>query len=229
MPFEICMDSMATCLRLQGIILSPLGSQKGQYQRIGWFEVQDQPPAACSSDTQSLSSDKLSQESLTEITELVPIESNEMSDESHSAGISEGMYGKVDEASQGQTLDDAKRSFVTAFDVAEALDIIHKEMETLPKLPEIKPLSNRPQPNTVKHSSTRGHPDQHDIYCNGVIDVTLGYRYNDQLDPQMYPNINSILFFVGMHFELVVCPNKELWERFYEESHGSGIFTIRVV
>lgn len=62
-----------------------------------------------------------------------------------------------------------------------------------------------------------------------MIDVILAHRYDTQLEHQVYPNIDSFLTTVVIHFDVEICSNYEYWKKLYEECHSGGIFTIRII
>jgi len=216
-PFEISTRMIfgATVLTLCGIILSPT-SQKGQYQRIGFFEIRDLPsgPSNNNNNSQISTRNSSSQGSPVESSGLSEMEWTRTTDETHPSTTADGFLN---------------RNLITIFEVKQVFNEYEEEREKLSKLPKIIPLSKRPLRNTVSDSSSRGQPATHDKYCNGAIDLTVAHRYENQLEYEDYPNIDSFLTFITIHFEIFVCPNPEYWSKFYEECHGGGIFTIRIV
>jgi len=232
MPFQVSIseDLGATWLSLCGIILSPNTSHKGQYQRIGFFEIEDRPGVDNSWVSQSESS---SEESPMESSEFGNFNSTGTSYETHSCRTTGGMLGSasIKESTQEPPVDETEpvRHLITYFEGEDVSKQIKEERKKLPKLLELNALSKRPLANTIANPSDRSHSVAYDKYCNGVIDVTLAHRYDNQLEHHVYPNINSFLTTVVIQSDLEVRSNHEYWDKLYEECHGSGIFTIRIV
>jgi len=260
MPLEISITKSATTLCLQGIILSRIQSQKGEYQRIGWFEVEDQPHKPVESDMQPFSNHVCSQDfkmraetpgsvvvdsekkdyetpSVTSIDELHDPSSvngslqQSLDDETHSVASTEALdsLADVDESPQESLFDHKVELRTVEFEIIQVIERANREEEQIPKLPELVPLSKRP--DMVTKPSSGDHLGEDDKFCNGLVDMTLGSRYEGQLDDEDYLNINSLLFYVKLHFELFFQRNSNTWERdqYYEISHGDGIFTVRIV
>lgn len=217
MPFEIYMTPDFGDLKMRGIILSPLGSHKGQYRRIGFFEIQDQLSASINHDSPSPDSESIARTTPSELTDPALLCSNKIMDE----------VLPIDDSSQEPLIDDAETPDITIFDAEQWVGEAEREEEKLPRYPEINPLSKR---SSRSNASSKWDPSsKNDIYCNGVVDMTLRRRYDGQLGEDQYPNINSFLTYAVMHFDLLVHVQEKLWERYYEESHSGGIFTIRIV
>lgn len=217
MPFEIYMTPDSTDLKMRGIILSPLGFHKGQFRRIGFFEIQDQPSASVNHDTLSPNTESIARNSPSESTVSDPLYSNE--------SMNKVLFG--DDSSQEPLFDYTEDRCFNIFEAEQWIGKYEKGREKFPRYPEIHPLSKRSSTSTA--SSNWDSSNKNDIYCNGVVDMTLRLRYDGQLDEDQYPNINSFLTFAVMHFDLVVRVHERQWERYFEESHGGGIFTIRIV
>jgi hypothetical protein len=49
------------------------------------------------------------------------------------------------------------------------------------------------------------------------------------MDEEEYPNINSFLSFAFVYYEWEILQRGKERDWQYEESHGGGIFTIRIV
>jgi hypothetical protein len=217
MPFEIYMTPDFRDLNMRGIIISPLGSHKGQFRRIGFFEIRDQPSASVNHDTLSPDTESIARKTSSESTDPVPLYSNKIMNEVLPIG----------DSSQEPLFDYAETPCVTVFDADQWLGEDERKKEKLPRYPEIHPLSKR---SSRSNASSNWDPsNKNDIYCNGVVDMTLPRRYDGQLGEDQYPNINSFLTYAVMHFDLLVDVQEKLWERYYEESHSGGIFTIRIV
>jgi hypothetical protein len=230
MPFEISLKDDATVLIMQGIILSPVRSQKGQYQRIGWFEIEDRPSRPDDYDSESPGGVS-SEEDATEMSIAVQADANGLS-EKPQLKITDGLDSNAsnDGSSPSPLLGNDEEAWrdhcFTVFDLQQLFEEADNEKETLPKFSDLRPLSW--MPDEADQSPHEDHLDEHDKFSNGLIDWTLLRRYEDQMDEEDYPNINSFLAFTLIYYEGVILEKKECdWQ--YEESHGDGIFTIRVV
>ena len=231
MPFKISKKDDATTLIMQGIILSPVRSQKGQYQRIGWFEIEDRPsqPDNYDGGTSSSISSELDP---TEMGISAQANPNKLSKEPHLGGkngLDSG--GSRDESPLNPLLGGDEEAIVnhcfTAFDLQQAFGEGKDEEKILPKFPRIFPLSSRL--DEVDQSSNEDDSNEDDKFSNGLVDWTLLRRYEGQMHEEDYPNIHSFLGFAVVHYEDKLLPKKEEYDWQWEECHGGGIFTIRIV
>jgi hypothetical protein len=123
--------------------------------------------------------------------------------------------------------DHTEDPYVTDFEIEQCIGAHERKNEKLPRYPKMHPLSKRPSRKNA--SPNCGPSNKNDIYCNGVVDMTLIRRYDGQLGEDEYPKINSFLSYAVIYFNSRVNAKDKTWERHCEESHGGGIFTIRIV
>jgi hypothetical protein len=116
-----------------------------------------------------------------------------------------------------------RHHYFTAFDLQQLLEVAENEKETLPRFSNLRPLCW--MPSEADQSPHGDDSDEHDKFSNGLVDWTLLRRYEDQMDEEEYPNINSFLSFAFVHYEGEILQREKECDWQYEESHGGGIFT----
>jgi hypothetical protein len=145
MPFEISMKDDATILVMQGIILSPVRSQKGQYQRIGWFEIEDRPSPPDNYDSETTGGVS-SEEDSTEMGIATQTNANELSEgpqleSTDGLGSNASNDGSPLNPLLGNDDEAIRHHCFTAFDLQQLLEVAENEKETLPRFSNLRPLS----------------------------------------------------------------------------------------
>jgi hypothetical protein len=215
-PFKIAKDFWGKGLVLEGIILSPTLLQKGQYQRIGWFQINENPALhnkRLPSETSSIHEPSVKR---------IQIES--YNHRSTSDGSLSPDCGLAKDVPAIDGYPQSHPSPGNAFPYRSVLDlmtIFHTRLkrveDSLPNLPDFYPYSRRfdgpRQPGNANLAPS-------DKYCNGFIDTTLVERYEGQLDVALYPHINSCLSLAAVQSDY--CQYEE-WQEYYEEPHGQVV------
>ncbi|KAF2806431.1 HET-domain-containing protein [Mytilinidion resinicola] len=214
-PFEISLLPDDAGLDLQGLILLPTLTNAGQFRRLGWFRVEDKWRGNKHMKRSiSLSYDDNSPR------DSVPEEVESLD------GCLQVPPDKIDGLWPYRTALELKAIWIdiNAREAAEreaaSYDVRTRKIQEF--MVDLTKAANRD--GTISQS---GQSKKDDFYCNGMMNTTLLERYGDDMR-HIYPKIHSFLVMTFIRFNSDREEGK-LCEELYEEHHGNGYFTFRIV
>lgn len=205
-PFEIDLVSIGAeeKLQLQGLLVTPTFGQKGQVRRLGWFNFFEDWHSARDARSHHTWSDLGSDYDSDTASQIDSLSSN-------------------DRDLPSELLEEPDQH-ITALDIAQRLADIRAMVREDGRAHENAEQIIQCMENIIKSVDYRA---DRDVYCNGPMYEGLSARYGSTA-AHLYPKVNSILTSI---YDMYGGPNGDARElsQVFEEGHGDGYFTFRLV
>jgi hypothetical protein len=229
-PFEIQIRRVLGKRRaiLEGLVLGPTYIQNGQYQRIGWFEIEDkledsvEGSSAMDEDSESGSTHAESNARLDDSPNATTsYEMLEDSNEDTNSDIDD-VYIEDENSLRDDSCSPAKSPATGEIPSSFAVSSIYhslKEQGILEAWEEVQSLTEDDSTNDW---------DKDDPFCNGQLPRTLLNPFDpSELERYQYPQIYTFLVIIFLYHQ--DDPMSNNFRPFYEEKHEDGYCTIQII